>query len=122
MADIQIPSNSELKKLITRVEQEQGEDVLYAPFGVEDENIQVYETIRNNLGQITEYKKWGNLRNFFDEWNSFKEAWDSFLEDSKHIQYGSKEPDSPTVKVWFQTPTLAVNTEQISDDNSQDSD
>ena len=83
-----------LQKTTTSNDNTSDPTIYYAPFGVDDKNVQIYN---NNT-------KWGSLRNFFTEWLNFKKIWQNFIHEAVFYQYGSEEPKSNNVKIWFQTP------------------
>lgn len=75
----------------------------YIPFGVNDEDVQMYDS--NGTAS-------GSLRDFFQEWQLFKQAWQDLVQDSPaaFVNYGTNTPgqnNSSTinskVKVWFDT-------------------
>lgn len=73
----------------------------FAPFGADDNNVQMYVQDTNNQDI---YNKWGSLRNFFQEWLNFKKIWKQFTQEAQFIQYSSEEPISNNVKIWFELP------------------
>ena len=90
-------------KLITHIQQETDNEIKFAPFGVDDENVQMHETIIDGQDNVT-YPNKGSLRDFFAEWLNFKRNWNDFKTNAKHIQYGEDTPSvDSNVKVWFQT-------------------
>lgn len=93
MADQQIKIDEDTYAVINQIQQTISGNTVFAPFGVDDQNVQIYN------GDT----KWGSLRNFFQEWSNFKNVWNHFLTYGKFIQYGKSMPTHNSVKVWFDT-------------------
>lgn len=80
--------------VVTKDENEnENETTVYAPFGVDAKNVELYQS--ENL--------WGNLQTFFNNWLNFQAAWEDFVKNGQHIQYGGQEPVSKQVRVWYDT-------------------
>ena len=80
-------------------ESEPGEQY-FAPFGVNDENVRLFYTTSDDIN--AEYIEWGTLRDFFQEWLSFKNTWNNFITNGKFIQYSNENPISNNVKLLFE--------------------
>lgn len=83
--------------IIKQIEQTRDGETTYAPFGVDDENVELHY-VESNLTTPM-----GNLRTFYNNWLRFKTAWENFLAEAMHIQYGENSPNDNHVKVWYDT-------------------
>ncbi len=94
-------SPSSKKAVISKIEQTIDDNTIFAPFGVDDENVKIFV-----LDSSNKLQEWGSLRDFFAEWQAFKTAWSDFMGTGNFLQTQKAEP-SNSVKLWFadQTPT-----------------
>lgn len=116
-------TSSENPAVITRIQKTVGSETIYAPFGADDENIQMYyqQTVTSSEPgeeDEIEYVKWGSLRNFFQEWLNFKKIWKHFTQEAQFVLYKVNEEENvyepgSNIKIWFE---INPNPE-ISDNN-----
>ena len=78
---------------------QQGEN--YVPFGVNDEDVQIYIKIQD--GDNISYQEWGSLRDFFEEWINFKNTWNDFITNADFIKVSNDLSENNHVKLWFKT-------------------
>lgn len=92
---------TELRQTKTQDTDTESGEQYFAPFGVDDENVQIYiKTLDENDNYI--FTEWGTLRDFFQEWVNFKNTWNDFITNGKFMQYSSTEPISDSVKLLFE--------------------
>lgn len=100
-------------------------NIHYAPFGVDDENVQIYYNVSTDPDNAR-YEEWGSLRDFFQEWLNFKKTWEDFLTNGHFIvekESNDITANNTNVKLWFQTPPiLSISNDEEMEENLDDTD
>ena len=84
------------------VQQQADTKVLFAPFGVDDKNVQMYRVIRDGNSDTEECVPSGTLRDFYQEWLAFQKVWQDFIQNADFVKFSSTEPTAKGhVELWY---------------------